>query len=173
MLVYVLRQLEASDWQLLKDMRLEALVKEPRVFSGALEEESQRSDSVWQERVTAKDKAYFCLFSPDGECVGLTGVLKHKDQDDAVVFLATYIRKEHRGLGLSALFYKSRINWAKRNNFKKAVISFRDDNFASKAAGERAGFIYKSSESKIYPDNTVGNSLLYELNLENVDFVSA
>ena len=67
---YSLYQFEEPDWLALKKIRLEALQEEPTAFGSSLEKEARLSDQDWQERVVAKNKAFFGLFLADGTCIG-------------------------------------------------------------------------------------------------------
>ncbi|HEX9956487.1 MAG TPA: GNAT family N-acetyltransferase, partial [Fibrella sp.] len=141
---HYLRQLEATDWQLLREIRLDALKKEPTVFGSSLSGESERPDSEWQNRLADSNRAYFCLFTDGGETVGLTAV--YGTIDGSAVLVASYIKEAYRGRGLSSLLYNARIGWARANGFKKAIVSHREDNLISKAANQRAGFRYTHTE---------------------------
>ena len=162
---YTLYQFEKQDWMTLKSIRLEALTEEPGAFGSSFEKESLLADSSWQERLTAKNKAYFGLFRANGECVGLTGIANLTSTDNSVVLVASYVRKEDRGRGLSKLFYDARIDWAKQQGYHKATVSHRDTNFVSKAANQKAGFNFTHSEERIWPDGIRSNELFYTLHL--------
>ncbi len=160
---YHLRQLEAADWQLLKEIRLDALRREPTVFGSSLDKELQFLDSEWQNKLVDGNRAYFCLFSDDGETVGLTAT--YGTVDAAAVLVASYIKEAHRGRGLSALFYNARIGWARAKGFKKAIVSHREDNLISKAANQRAGFSYTHSKERVWADGQPSPEVFYELDL--------
>ncbi|QIP11229.1 GNAT family N-acetyltransferase [Spirosoma aureum] len=160
---YFLYQFEKQDWMSLKSIRLEALREEPGVFGSSFSKEALLSDSSWQERLAAKDRAHFGLFLDNGECVGITGIGKQTSAGNSVVLVASYIKKEHRGRGLSKLFYDVRIDWAKQNGYDKAIVSHRDTNLMSKAANQKAGFSFTHSEERVWPDGIRSNELFYAL----------
>lgn len=108
-----------------------------------------------------KSCAYFGLYHGD-ECIGLTGVVEHKDNPQDTLLIASYIRKEHRGKGLSRMLYEARIVWAKENGYKRAIISHRASNVASKAANQKHGFVYTHAERKIWPDGIADDQLFYQ-----------
>ena len=160
---YSLYQFGKQDWMSLKSIRLEALKEEPSVFGSSFEKESLLSDSSWQERLSTRNKAFFGLFPDTGECIGLTGIIREAGRGNSVVLIASYIRKAHRGRGLSKLFYDARIDWAKQNGYGKAIISHRDTNLISKAANQRAGFTFTHWEERVWPDGILAKELFYEL----------
>ena len=160
---YTIRQLTVNDWQIYKSMRLEALQNEPGVFGGSYADESARSDDDWKHRFL-KSCAYFGLYHGD-DCIGLTGVVEHRDNSDNVIFLASYVRKEYRGKGLSHLLYEARIGWAKEQGYKCVVLNHRASNLASKAANQKHGFVYTHTERKTWPDGIEDDQLFYQLML--------
>jgi RimJ/RimL family protein N-acetyltransferase len=158
---YTIQQFTVEDWQTYKSMRLEALRLEQGVFGGNYTDESARSDDEWKQRFS-KPCAYFGLYH-ESECIGLTGIVEHKDNPQDTLLIASYIRKEHRGKGLSRLLYEARIGWAKEHGYKRVIVSHRATNLASKAANQKHGFTYTHAESKTWPDGKLEDNVFYEL----------
>lgn len=159
---YSIRQLVEEEWQLYKAIRLESLQKSHGVFGGNYADESVRPDSEWQERLGNKKYAFFGVFF-NVECVGLAGVVEFKEDAQTALLIAHYIREGHRGKGLANLFYKASIAWAKENGYKRAIVSHRYSNLASKAANQKVGFVYTHSESRTWPDGVTEDNVYYEL----------
>lgn len=158
-------QFQPDDWPTFKALRLESLLEEPAVFGGIYQEEVLRSENEWKIRLSDTGKAYFGLFTESNECIGLTGMAKHNDTQQVATLVASYIRKDYRGIGLSSLLYRIRLEWAKNNGVKKLIVSHRDGNFASKSANQHFGFSFTHSENAIWPDGKEALNLFYELNL--------
>lgn len=105
--IYTIRQLLENEANLYKTMRLEAIQTEPSMFRCTTPAEADLTDAQWLERI--KDpRAVFGLFAND-ELVGMTSILLLNEEDRYMG--QSYIQKEHRGKGLSALFYKIRMAW--------------------------------------------------------------
>lgn len=162
---YSLYRFEPQDWMALKRIRLEALRLEPNMFGSTFEENICLPDRSWQERLAADNRAYFGLFLPDEDCIGLSAVTQQTDLPTSVVLIASYIQKQHRGHGLSKLFYDARIEWAKEHGYTKAIVSHRETNLVSKAANQRAGFQFTHLIERSWPDGTRSNEWFYDLNL--------
>jgi len=60
-----IRQLTVEDWELFRDLRLQALKECQRVYLGTYEEGKKRTDTEWQDILKGEDKAVFALF--DGQ----------------------------------------------------------------------------------------------------------
>lgn len=162
--MYNLRRLNPDDWEIYRAIRLETLQKESSLFTSTYEKESAYTKQSWRGALEETTRAMFALYHGD-QCIGLTGVLQWREDSTAAVFIASYIRADHRGKGLSSDFYRARINWAKGQGYKRAVVSHRADNLASKAANQKFGFVFTHSESKTWPDGSVQDQVFYELKL--------
>lgn len=159
---YRLKQFEPPDWATLKQIRLEALQKDPSVFGSSYASECQLPDTSWQERLQSASRAYFGIFLPDGTCIGLSAVA---GKDGIAILIASYIRVEHRGKGLAARLFSARINWARINRYPKVTVSHRADNAPSQAAILRAGFAFTHIETHLWPDGLPADEYFYELTL--------
>ncbi|MCW3126305.1 MAG: family N-acetyltransferase [Bacteroidetes bacterium] len=157
-----LRRFTIDDWQAMKAIRLEALEKEPHFFGAKHSTEIVLTDEQWQDRLT--DDAHWGLYDGE-ECVGLTAIAQAYADPTAGYLIASYIRSDYRRKGLSALYYRTRIDWAKAWGYKYLLISHRNDNDASKAANQKFGFQYTHSESATWPDGSIGDKVYYRLDL--------
>ncbi|RQO68953.1 hypothetical protein DBR40_18380 [Pedobacter sp. KBW01] len=150
-----------NEASLYKSMRLEAIQTEPAMFRCTTPAEADLTDIQWLERV--KDpRAVFGLFAND-EFVGMTSILLINEEEGYMG--QSYIQKEHRGNGLSALFYKTRMAWALDHQLKRLCVSHRESNLISKAANQRFGFHYSHREPCSWLDGTTEDVLYYVLNL--------
>lgn len=161
---YTVRKLTAREWQILKDIRLEAVRLEPNVFVLTYDEQVLRPDKDWQDMLRDPNRAYFVLVHHD-QVIGVTGVAKHGEDPSTGVLVLSYIRQEHRGKGLSNLYYDARLDWAEIKGLKRMIVSHRKDNKASKAAIKKFHFYYTHREMKKWPDGTKEEQFFYQLDL--------
>jgi len=159
-----LRHFTVDDWQVYKSIRLEALEAEGHFFGARIAIESAQTDEQWKERLANEKCAIWGLYDSE-VCIGLTGAVEMREDIQGALFIASYIRKEYRGKGLSALYYQARIEWAKDMGYKFAEVHHRRDNLASKAANQKFGFIYTHTVNVPWPDGTDDDSLYYRLRL--------
>lgn len=160
-----LRRFTVDDWQAMKAIRLEALLDSPQFFGAKYESEAPFTEEQWKNRLTDdRTRAHWGLYD-GGDCVGLTGIVQLYDDAKGVYLIASYIRENYRGKGLSALYYQARLDWARGNGYKYAIISHRDTNRVSKAANQKFGFQYTHNETITWPDGTTGDKVMYRLDL--------
>ncbi len=161
---YTIRQLQLSDLAVYKAMRLEALATEPGFFGNSYGTEAVYTNDIWEERLTNPLKACFGLYYND-ELIGITAVLATPEAPTVGYMTQSYIRKAHRGKGLSAMLYDARIAWAKAQGIKTLTIGHRLSNVTSKKANQHYGFVYTHSESRIWPDGATEDMVNYALKL--------
>lgn len=119
---YSIRQLVPADVEAYKAMRLEALQKEPGNFGNSYDMEAAYPEETWVMRLANPAVACFGLYH-ENTLIGITAiVVTDKEKPQEAYMTQSYIRKEHRGKGLSQLLYNARINWAKQHGIK-ALLS--------------------------------------------------
>lgn len=159
--VYKIRQLHENEFLLYKMLRLEAIAEEPSMFRCTLPAETALSENDWKERIKCP-RAVFGLFENESP-IGMTSIIA---LDAHIGYLGqSYIRKEYRGIGLSALLFKARMLWAAEMKIKRLTISHRESNLISKAANQRYGFKYSHRESASWQDGAQEDVLYYVLDM--------
>lgn len=105
-----IRRLARSDWQLLRDVRLEMIADTPMAYVESLAAAKRQTDTQWQERASAmSEDASVTLVADGGEdgsrISGLMRVVVKHPQDPGkprqVMLSSVYVAPEHRGLGLA------------------------------------------------------------------------
>ena len=164
-----IRALDSGEWEIFREMRLHALKTMPQVFFSKYEDEVKAEPANWQTRwLDRKGKCTFGVF--DGQkLVGITGVFtdRHDTSGKTAVLGASYLLPDYRGMGLSKMMYKARLDWAAaQTHMTRAVVSHRKSNDASRKASQAFGFQFVKAEPHVWPDGTTEDDLCYELDLE-------
>lgn len=161
---YSLQRILPAKWVDYKAIRLEALKSNPDMFGSNYIKESVYTERHWTTLLEENSRGIFGLYQ-QGAIVGLTAVAVKKERPLEAICYATYINKEHRGKGLTQLFFPVRIEWARQYGCHKITVSHRSGNEASQAAIKRFGFKYDYSEAADWPDGTSADELFYSLQL--------
>ena len=162
---YLIRRLEESDWQIFKQIRLEALSTDPDVFGSTYAAESERSEEQWREPLRSPKYSIFAVFAGEAPR-GITGVvLDRNDPHERTASLwGSWLAPDVRGKGLSKLFYESRVKWAKEHpTIERVIVSHRASNLASKFANQSFGFVETHVTSKVWNDGIEEDEIHYEL----------
>ena len=162
---FTIRIFLPEDIELYKAIRLEALQLEAGVFSSNYKLEAGFTDEKWLTRIEGERSACFGLFCGE-ELVGVTGIVIDWNDDELAHMTQSYIRKQHRGNGLSRMLYDTRLVWAKQHaGLKRLRIGHRQSNLISKTANQHYGFKYIYREATLWPDGSEEDALYYELEL--------
>jgi len=140
---YSIRKLDEDDWQIFKEIRLEALRSDPFVFGSTLVAESERTEEQWRELLCSQKYAVFVLFNDDSP-KGITGIVVDRDDpsERTALLWGSWIAPEVRGKGRSRMLYESRITWAREHpTIERIIVSHRASNLSSKFANQAFGFV--------------------------------
>ena len=162
---YHIRRFTVNDAAAYKAVRLEALQTEPGMFGISHARESSFPENHWTDRLLNPGIATFGLYYHT-ELIGITSVLTNNEKPDEAYMTQSYIRKAHRGKGLSQMLYDARLAFAKARGIKKLTIGHRESNGASFSANQKHGFVFTHREPRQWPDGGNEDMLYYELSLD-------
>lgn len=162
---FSIQQVTKDDWEILREIRLEALSREPQSFGSDYKKEYLYEKLHWHQFIgNDEDRAIFVI--KNGlEIIGLTGVTRSQEYPDEAKLIASYLRKEYRGLGLSKMLYEARLHWAMHRKFSAVVVSHRESNHASKMANQKFNFGYVDRREKVWADGNSEDEIFYRLSL--------
>jgi GNAT superfamily N-acetyltransferase len=93
----MIRRLEPDQWELLRELRLEMLEREPQAYGGTYAREAPRDEGAW--RRWAEGGTCF-VAELDGEPAGLASW--YADDEGRAILVSMYVRAKARGNGLGA-----------------------------------------------------------------------
>jgi len=163
---FFIKQFEEHDWEDYRAIRLEAIHAHPEYFCPS-RDENKFLEGEWKERISNQNGAIFGLYCGKA-IVGLTGIIRegNNPQADKAQMVMSYIKKDYRRRGLSELFYKARIDWAKcQDNLRTIIIEHRDDNVPSQKAHQKFNSEFVESRSQTWPDGSTGSCLVYKMDV--------
>lgn len=106
-------KLPSESWEDYKNLKLEALNKEPTAFSSSYEESAQYSDDYWQKKLVN------IIFAEiDGELVGMLGIVKnsHQKRKHAVSIVSVYVKEKFRGQGIAKKLMEAALEEIKKDS---------------------------------------------------------
>ncbi len=164
-----IRPLDPSEWESVRDFRLDALKDAPGSFALSHAEVASWPLEVWKAEVAAPTHQVFGLFDRD-LLIGITAAFTWRgDPTGQTALLAmSYILPQYRGRGLSRHFYEARLGWIRsRPKFKRIIVSHRASNDASRRANQMHGFVQTERASHLWPDGQTEDEIFYELRISN------
>jgi ribosomal protein S18 acetylase RimI-like enzyme len=111
------RKLTKEDFESFKNVRLEALEKEPQAFGESLEKMKKKSDLYFQKSLNKKHQVWYGVFD-DEKIVGIGSIkyAKAKKFDHIAHLSGIYVNSEYRGNGLGRMLFEGRIKEAFANS---------------------------------------------------------
>jgi GNAT superfamily N-acetyltransferase len=150
------RRIRADEWELARDLRLDALRDEAAgiAFLETYERAVAEPDEFFQDRAAraAAGDDVLQLVAVDGDTwAGSVTVLVQRagsvdyhgapvERSRAVV-VAVYVRPEHRGDGLIDRLLDSAAQWSRERGFDELRLGVHQDNVRAQGAYRRAGFV--------------------------------
>ena len=159
-----------SDAHKLREIRLEALQKEGRLFASSYEIESKYPLEDWERKCT-QDGAHCVMGLFDGaDLIGISLVLPYDNDTSGKTGLLgqSYIKREYRGKGLGNLLYSARMKWIlEKSSFENAVVYIRDGNDVSTALNRKAGAQYLETREMMCGDGQLAPWHWYKFPLDS------
>jgi RimJ/RimL family protein N-acetyltransferase len=135
----MIRLLTATDIDIFRRIRLEALRTEPASFASTTADWEALPDDEWHRRVT--ETPVFAAFD-DAEPVGLMGLMRQRSSKMAhrATIIMVYVRRDHRGRGLAAALLEALTNHAREIGIRQLELAVSCENPAAIRFYEREGF---------------------------------
>lgn len=143
----MIEQLNNSDWQEYKKIRLFALRTDPQAFLSSLSKESEYADQKWQQRVQSASEGinswmYFARLK--GKLVGMIG--GYRDENDQKNHTAqiwgVFVNPDQRGKGISKKLMVTLIDRLSQNpDINTLKLEVNTDQKSASKLYESFGFI--------------------------------
>ncbi len=124
------------EWQDYRDLRLEALKLEPQAFSSSYEDQKDDSDEEWKSRLNRYIEGngnWMVFAASDKKLVGMMGAFQTEDdvRDREAQLIAVYVKKDHRGKGVSKLLISDLLKLLIQSNIKRVKLTVNADQMAA------------------------------------------
>lgn len=136
----VIKLLAPSDFQIFKDIRLEALQLDPDNFASTYNDWAALTDEEWQGRISVNPT--FVAFK-NNTPVGIMGLMKHGFAKTAhrVILIMVYVAKAARGTGVANGLMNAVIGQARDLGFRQIELACNADNMQAVRFYQRHGFM--------------------------------
>src|SRR5215472_6471856 len=104
----LVRATTMTDWQALREIRLQALRDAPHAFSSVHASEAAFGDDEWHRRATRDGS--FLAFLPEVSPAGLGG--GYLEAPDTVELISMFVRPQARGRGVGEAIIDAVVGWA-------------------------------------------------------------
>jgi RimJ/RimL family protein N-acetyltransferase len=134
-----IRQIDATEVEAFKLIRLEALRAEPSAYASSYEDWAVLTDEEWRNRMR---EPVFVAFQGD-EPVGLAGLFRQRSSKMAhrALLVMVYVRRHLRGTGIAGGLLKAAADHARDIGIRLLELAVTAENPAAKRFYEREGFV--------------------------------
>lgn len=144
----LVRATTITDWQALREIRLQALRDAPSAFSSTYAGEAAFADDEWHRRATRDGS--FLAFLPEVSPAGLGG--GYLAAPDTVELVSMFIRPQARGRGVGEAIIDAVDGWARKQGATTVHLWVTETNKHARRLYERCGFT-ATAERQPLPSN--------------------
>ncbi len=132
---------KSEDWEVYRNIRIEALTKNPEAFGSTLAEALSKPDEYWQSRL-AREDLFIVLARADNSLEGAKSITGARIEEGVWKIIAVYTRPEFRRQGLAEKVLREVLNEIKRRGGSKVTLNVtaRTEQEAARAVYKKLGF---------------------------------
>lgn len=127
---FTIRKLTEDDWREFSQIRLKALLTDPKVFGSNYEREKDTPEEEWRETLRSAEIDVFLIYKTETP-IGITciGIDRNDATKKTALLWGSWLAPEFRRKVLSELMYRARFDWAKAQPIvEKIIVSHRASN---------------------------------------------
>ena len=144
----VIRRSRGEDWQLSREIRLQALRDAPLAFASTYEREAAFEDAMWLHRIASS--AQFLAIDQD-EVVGTaTGFVDPEDTTTALL-VAMYVAPAARGNGIGERLVDAVVASARADGAHRVRLHVVETNPVAERLYSRCGFVRTGATMRLPP----------------------
>jgi ribosomal protein S18 acetylase RimI-like enzyme len=132
-----------GDWELLRDIRLRALGRDPQAFGSTLQREQQRTQRQWREwagRALTGSGATFVSADDADRFDGMVVVIADAERSTTVHLVGMWVDRQARHRGVARALVDAAIRWAHEHGAVQVELSVAEDNQPALALFSGRGF---------------------------------
>lgn len=135
----LIRRVLPDDWELWRDIRLEALRSDPAEFGSTLAREQEFDEAHWRDTLSRGLK----VVAEDPHPVGLVAC---SPEQDWLALYSMWVGPGHRGQGLGGALVKEVLDYAAEQRFPRVRLRVWAANHSARRLYSRMGFVDADGE---------------------------
>jgi ribosomal protein S18 acetylase RimI-like enzyme len=142
-----------SDWEIWRDLRLDALADAPYAFGETLARAQSRTDEDWRSWWSDDEGTgprYIGLL--DGAPAGMCGILFPQDLDRAPLIISMWTSPSARGHGVARAMLDACVEYGEAAGYSRLLLGVVDDNLPARRLYERYGFVETGESEPLHSD---------------------
>ncbi|MBN1151534.1 GNAT family N-acetyltransferase [candidate division WOR-3 bacterium] len=126
----LIRRIREEDWQIYRNIRLDAMKESPMAFSTTYQDAQKRDDRTWKEQVhsavSGSERCTYLAFDGD-KAIGVASIYG-TDEEGVGELIQVWVSPDYRGTSTAFDLIKTVLDWASRENYKSILAIVRKDN---------------------------------------------
>lgn len=135
-----IRTTDEQDWEILKEIRLAALLDTPTAFGVDYQTAINNSDQQWKQRSSSETQPNFWLAFKQEKAIGMIG--SGVNQADRYNLIAMWVEPESRGLGVAECLVNAVKAHATSNGYQQVFLDVSPDNLTASQFYRKHSFVF-------------------------------
>jgi GNAT superfamily N-acetyltransferase len=133
-----IREIAPDDWQVMRDIRLEALREAPYAFGSTYAREASFAEEQWRGWISDRTVGYLAYLPGLAEPAGLAGV--YIEDDGSAELVSMWVRPAARGRKAGEALVEAAAGWAAAKGLAALNLWVAEPNHAARRLYERLSF---------------------------------
>jgi ribosomal protein S18 acetylase RimI-like enzyme len=141
---FQVRRIEASDAEVLRQIRIASLTEAPYAFGARLEDVLAQAPDSFKEaalRHSISDTSTSFLLLDESSVVGIIGAFVEPTDAQRAFICAFWVAPQHRGTGGSRMLVDSAVEWLEKRRASGIFAWVSDTNSRAQAFYRKVGFV--------------------------------
>jgi GNAT superfamily N-acetyltransferase len=134
----LIREVAPDDWQVMRDIRLEALREAPYAFGSTYAREALFTEAQWRGRISDRAVTYLAYLPDLAEPAGIAGV--YAEADGSAELVSMWVRPAARGHKVGESLIEATATWARARDFDALYLWVTESNPRARLLYQRCGF---------------------------------
>jgi ribosomal protein S18 acetylase RimI-like enzyme len=142
-----------SDWELWRDLRLEALADSPTAFGETLAMARTKSEEDWRSWWDGRpDAGPRYIASVDGSPAGMCSICFPEDHDKQPLLISMWTSPKARGRGVGRAMLDACVAYCRREGHPQFRLGVVNDNLSALRMYKRYGFTLTGGSEPLFSD---------------------
>ena len=141
-----------SDWEVWRDLRLEALRDAPGAFGETLAHAQDRTEDNWRSWWRGESRLPRFIADVDGAPLGMCSIVLPEDHDFQPLLIAMWISPQARGRGVGRALLDACVRWCADKRHTRLRLGVVEDNAPAGRLYTGYGFQYTGGGEPLLSD---------------------
>ena len=163
----MIRHATSPDWAVVRAVRLQALADAPTAFASRWEDERDRPESAWRERLASPTAATFIAVD-DPDAVGIVAVFLLPEDDTRTHLVSMWVAPDRRGTGIATKMIDRVLGWSRDHGAQMVELWVTETNEPARRLYRSSRFVESGKRQPLPSDPSI-EEIQMTLDLRDAD----